>query len=55
MTRYCQKAGNKKQALDPKLVGKWNGPTGKTFNPRTMLGLVGKSFFFNFYLVLAYG
>ena len=46
MTKYCQKAGNKKQALDPKLVGKWNESTGKSFNPRTMLGLVGKSFFF---------
>ena len=48
MTRYCQKAGNKKQALDPKLVGKWNGSTGKSFNPRLMLGLVEKSVFFYF-------
>ena len=55
MARYCRKAGNKEQAVDPKLVGKWNGPSGQSFNPRTMLGLVGKYFFFTFYFVLAYG
>lgn len=42
MTRCCQKAGSKKQALDPKLVSKQNGPTGKPFGPRIMLGLVEK-------------
>ena len=50
MARYCRKAGNKEQAVDPKLVGKRNGPSGQSFNPRTMLGLVGKYFFLLFIL-----